>query len=315
MSPRSIPLLLAFLVATATTIVEAQDQPDAQSQAIEHFNNGVQLYSEGAYDAALVEFREANRLSPHWRVRYNLGQVHFQMGEYADAIREFRGYLKEGGSEIDPERRASVEQYVAQLRVRIGSISVEANVEGAQVQINGEDVGETPLDPHIVNIGRHRVVVEAEGYQRQEKLVQVTADGTEELKFQLQPIRLDAEGKPIIITQVEKEESRAPWLLILSTSLAIAGATAAGIAGGMAFVSNGQLDEALGTIPADHDRIDLLRARVSERALIADIAGGVAIAAGIVAVIALATGGKKDKEAKPTTLFVHPTGAVLQHTF
>lgn len=319
MHVKSLSVALALLLLSSLGSVarlSAQDATDPQAQAMEHFNIGVNLYNEGNYDAALVEFLEAYRLAPSWRIRYNIGQIHYQLGEYAKAIEEFRRYLKEGSSELSDERREFVEKSIAQLRTRIGSISVQSNVEGANVQLDGEDIGKAPLKDFIVDIGRHRIVVEAEGYQRVEKVVHVTADGTEELNIALQKIQYDASGKPIIITKVEKEKT--PWLLIIAGSVAGVAAISTGVFGGLALITNNELDGHLAMIPGDEALIRDAKQKLKLYALVADISGGVTIAAGALTLIALLTAPRQeDAETAPpaTTLLFGPSSVHLRHRF
>ena len=53
------------------------------------------------------------------------------------------------------------------------TLSVNANVTGARVMVDGRSVGKTPLDDKAVSPGTHRLRVEAEGYDAYEKRIRV----------------------------------------------------------------------------------------------------------------------------------------------
>ena len=98
-------LAAAWLGATllfSQVTARADDLADAQS----HFERGVKLYQEGAYDAALTEFERAHQTAPRYEVLFNIAQVHYQLHEYAAALSAFERYLEEGAYEISDDRRA-----------------------------------------------------------------------------------------------------------------------------------------------------------------------------------------------------------------
>ena len=83
---------------------EAQKLDDAQRR----FQRGVELYKEGDFGGALVEFKRAYELVPSYKILYNLGQVSYQRHDYASALRYFRQYLGEGDQAIAVDRQAQV---------------------------------------------------------------------------------------------------------------------------------------------------------------------------------------------------------------
>ncbi len=94
-------LLLASLLAAATAgspaTAAAPPSGDAVSAARDHFQRGVELFREGDFAAALVEFRRTDELAPTYKLSYNIGQACFELRDYACALSAFRRYLKGGG--------------------------------------------------------------------------------------------------------------------------------------------------------------------------------------------------------------------------
>ena len=75
---------------------------DAVAQAGAHYARGVKLYEEDDFRAALIEFSRAYELAPNWAVLYNLGQAHYQLREYAIAMRTLERYVQRAAAGSPP---------------------------------------------------------------------------------------------------------------------------------------------------------------------------------------------------------------------
>src|SRR6266540_2275305 len=74
--------------------------PRSLDDARVHFDRGIELFGEGSYEAALVEFDRAYQIAPSYRIQYNVGRIHRQLNHYAEALNAFQEYLTRGGSSI-----------------------------------------------------------------------------------------------------------------------------------------------------------------------------------------------------------------------
>lgn len=172
-SVRAIGLLSALAVGVATpgsasarraepAAAEAESEvasPELEA-ATQHFKQGIALYEEGDYAAALFEFRQAYAARPDYRLLYNIGVTELETNDYAAAKSSFERYLAEGGDELAPERRAEVESQLETLAQRVGTVVIHSNIEGATVFIDGNDQGTTPLSGGVLlNLGSRRIEV------------------------------------------------------------------------------------------------------------------------------------------------------------
>jgi hypothetical protein len=153
----------------------ANASPDQEESARQRFNQGVQLYDEGDYKLALIEFTKAYELVPNYRVLYNIGEVNAQLGNYAAAIRTLEQYLQKGGAEIPAARRAAVEQTIASLRPRTATLTIRAAAPGAtpggQIELDGNVLTDGPVATQMVDGGEHRVRVTKTGFLPYEKTI------------------------------------------------------------------------------------------------------------------------------------------------
>ena len=170
--------LLLAPPARADRALAADDQPGAKAEALVHFEKGVRLGEAGAYREAAAEFERAYRLSPHYAVLYNLGQAYMALSQPVEAVEALQRYLTEGASQILTARRSEVQAALKQQRARIGSVTVDANVDGAALLIDGRTVGRSPLpSPVRVARGEHQISAVLDGYRATPRTITVTGDG------------------------------------------------------------------------------------------------------------------------------------------
>lgn len=159
--------LLAFLVSTGRAWAI---DPEVEAR----FKNGVELFKEADFRAALVEFRRAYDKSKNPKILYNIAQCHYQLTDYVAALASFERYLKDAAPVIDHARRAEVEEELPRLRARIASLTVKTNVPGATVSVDDEAAVTTPLTaPILLNPGPHRIVVRKPGYVESSQKIEV----------------------------------------------------------------------------------------------------------------------------------------------
>src|SRR5207253_1725396 len=104
---------------------------------------GVELYNEGDFRGALVEFKRAYTLLPRANVLYDIGQTEYQLQEYAPALRTLERFLAETGP--NAAHRAEVEETVDVLRGRVGRIALTADHGECEVTVDDQPAGTTPL--------------------------------------------------------------------------------------------------------------------------------------------------------------------------
>src|SRR5262249_55189587 len=89
----------------------------ASEEASTRFQRGLQLFDEGDYTLALVEFERAYQLAPNYRALYNIALVDIQLARYADVARTLETYLRDGGDAIGAARRAEVIKKLGELKL------------------------------------------------------------------------------------------------------------------------------------------------------------------------------------------------------
>ncbi len=256
--------------------------PEAIAEAKQRFDRGIELYGEGDYPLALIEFTRAYELVPNYRVLYNIGQVCIQLGQYANARRALREYRERGGEELSNNRRESLAKDIEMLERRTAFLQVTSNVPDAEVLVDEVVVGKTPLaTPLLVDAGVHRVTVRRAGYLPRNS--RVTLAGGDEQTLPL-ALEVQPEVKPTFVVQRPAVEDDSSTLIIagwVTTGALAAGAIVTGIMG--AGEAN-ELKELRAADPRDYtnlgQRMDSTKSNASSLLLASDVFSGAAVIVG-----------------------------------
>jgi tetratricopeptide (TPR) repeat protein len=206
---------------------------EVTAEARRRFDRGIELYADGDFALALIEFNRAFQLVSNYRVLYNIGQVNLQLARYADARRALEAYLKQGGSEVPEDRASSVQRDLAMLEQRTAFLTVTTNVPGAEVLIDDLTVGTTPLtEPLLVDAGVHRISARKPGYMPRGQ--QITLAGADESTLALTLDLIPQGSKTIVLRETETQtDERTVWLIAgwSATGLLAASAVVTGFMG------------------------------------------------------------------------------------
>jgi len=280
------PLLVVVSSVAAQSAPESAEKTapagtptdDAKKEASSRFRRGVELFQEGAYRAALVEFDKAYTTAPDYRLLYNIGQTKLQLQDYLGATQSYERYLSEGGSEVSAARRDDVEKQLESLRERVGRIAVTANKDGAEVFVDDLRVGTTPISATIsVNVGQHRVYAKARDGATDTEVIDVAGGELKQVELELASLEVaiipgSAPTKPL--TSMQKGAIGA-W--------AGAGAAAIG-AVVLAVLAKGKADDLEtenSSVPASPTKVDDLRSSADTYAITSDVFSGLAVAAAV----------------------------------
>ena len=181
-------VLLGAMLAAAPAV--AQTKPAAAGdldEARQRFQRGVELYKEGSFDAALAEFNKAYELAPNYRVLFNLAQVQTERHDYVSALKDFEKYLDQGGAEISADRKEQVNKEITALKGRVAELTITADVEGAEVLVDGVSAGTLPLsEPVRVSAGVRQLQVRKAGYETNTRTETIAGGDNAHFDFKLQ---------------------------------------------------------------------------------------------------------------------------------
>lgn len=169
---RSIELCLVLSLLAPPL---AADEPDKQS-AVAALEEGLTLYDQGHYEAALAWFLRSRSIYPARGNTLNAALCLSKLGRFDESLDMFESLLREV-EELDEGERALIAREVAALRKRVGAVDVRVLEPGASVVIGGRVRATTPVSAPIrVAAGGHLVRVLKEGFVPLEVLVDVAGE-------------------------------------------------------------------------------------------------------------------------------------------
>ena len=286
-------------------------------EASDHYEAGLALYADGEFKRAAIEFDRAYELVPNYRALYNIGQVRIQLHDYARATKALRAYLKEGGDKIDGERQKSVNDDIEMLATRTALLTIETNEVGADVLVDGDSAGKSPLpEPLLLDTGDHRIAIRKEGFLPREELVTLASRDTPSVRIDLQ--REKARNNSVVyVAPTAPEADRTAWIWGTWSATAALAAGAA-VTGGLGIGAANDLDHLRTTFGSSRDQLDSAGGRAQTLLRAADILGAAAIVTGGVALyLTLSKPASKDKEkpAKRAELHLGPRSASFVTAF
>jgi hypothetical protein len=292
-----------------------QRAPDLE-KARAHFLQGVQFYSSGDYKLSLLEFRRSYEISKNYRILYNIGQVNQQLGNYTNALRALKQYLREGGVEVGDERRAEVTTNIAILETRVAHIHVITNVDGAEVLVDGfpADTQDTnagiTLDP-----GDHRVELRKSGYQNGGTVVALAAGDVSSIRIQLVKVQTAVRIAAPTTAPAAQRDTTWRWIGWTTTATAALGAGVTGVVAALKANELADLRNSSGSTQAQRDEMGT-QARTF--AIVSDVLTATALAAGATSLYLTFSAKEPDPEHRspPTArLAVTPGGVQYEHRF
>jgi len=288
----AIALLLSAVAGPtlAPTPAAAQAPANNKARARELYTQGQQLFRQGDFQTAQRSFEEAYRAVPNPVVLLSIAECQVRNEDFAAAVVTLRQYLSEKPTAPD---RAQVESQIANLEAKPGSVSIESAPAGAVIWVDGENTGYLTPNEISVRAGKHTISLSAPGYTSLEESVDVAIGSRQRLSLTLaaEPVAPVQEpvAQPIPVDEpTETSTGRRHGTPAVWASMAVAGVT--GITG-----------TALGLV-ALKDAKDYkkeptraLSKKGDKLALFADVNFGIAIVAGVTALVLYLTSGQSDQ--------------------
>jgi hypothetical protein len=147
-----------------------------------------ELYDAGDYRSALVHFEKAYELSKNPRVLFNVGVCWKDLTQYALAIRVWERALgfRDRLSADDVQK---LEFAISAARPFVSTMKLESDQMGAQLSIDGNEIGKTPfVEPIRIDVGRRKVTLSKDGFALSEKTIDVVQGSQVALTMNLVPL-------------------------------------------------------------------------------------------------------------------------------
>ena len=165
---------LTFCVLFGSVSTSRAQDPRTEDEA--HVKRGIELRTEGKNREALDEFQKAYAIQKAPRTRAQIALAYQAIGEWIEAERGLEDALSATGDPWISRYRAALEGSLAVVQAHLGWLDVAANVDGAELLLNGVHRGTLPLReaPRVV-AGTVVIEVRAPGYVPSRRSIDVAA--------------------------------------------------------------------------------------------------------------------------------------------
>lgn len=160
---RGLSLALLILCSATTislTIPAAAQAADPKAEAKALVQEGARLYDRGDFAGALSRFDQAYAKFPTAIIQFNRAQALRSLDRIVEACDAVERFLKEA-IDAPVDRLREGQQLLQELQRQISFLVVGSNVDGAEVLVDGTQVGTTPLAKAVpIKPGTHAIVVQ-----------------------------------------------------------------------------------------------------------------------------------------------------------
>jgi hypothetical protein len=238
----SFCLCLCATSATAAAYAQAPASEAASTRADDLTHQGVELSKKHQWAEAEALFREAWSLKRSYDIGGNLGVAEAALGKWRDAAEHLAFALRTFPANGKPGHRDLLKEKLAAARREVAALSVDVNVPGAEVSVDGVSAGAAPVPDEIfVEPGSHTVQAKRAGYLDAKQTVQAAKGSAQTVTLALPP----APPPPLTTTGSVPQSTPPPWrpgpaVLIPAGALAAGGIA---IGAGLTVAANGKASD------------------------------------------------------------------------
>lgn len=169
--------------------------------ARKHFESGLLLYEDKNFEGAMVEFKTAYDTSKEARVLQNVAICQKNLKHYAAAIGTLQRELTEA-ADLEPEKKKELQDEIDILMPLTSTVAITASEPGAQVYVDGELVGPTPVAEFRVDVGERTFTAKLPGFVDSSQKVVISGSTAAKVTLAMEPtvklahVRVVAAGLP-----------------------------------------------------------------------------------------------------------------------
>lgn len=178
---------LAALVLVVSAITAASLPVCAQPESYKpHMENGVKLFNDKNYPAAIAEFKAAYDARPNPNPLVNIALCQKALFDYPKAIAVLEAAIAKHGAVMSPSDRQAADDAIREMRALLGVVVVKITPPEAAITLDGEALP-AGKGPRTLTLGpgAHKIEAHAAGFASGEARVVITSGKTQEIAIEL----------------------------------------------------------------------------------------------------------------------------------
>jgi PEGA domain len=161
-----------------------------EGSAKQAYESAKLLATNRDFAGALAEFKHAYSLSKDPRLLFNMAICEKELHHYARMRLLLEQYLREGAKVATLESLTAAQDALTATKALVAEVALQVNETGAEVIIDDEPVGTTPLArPVLIDLGTHQVTVKKTGFEPVEDTLETAGGTASTLSISLKPQR------------------------------------------------------------------------------------------------------------------------------
>lgn len=228
--------------ASGQATPRASSAVDADKEVAKRYEaEGVKALNAEQWEKARTALREAFKRERHCQIAANLGWAELMAGKPRDAAEHLSFFLREAQDVSDADRQEA-ETMLVGAKAAIGTVTVRVDAVGAEVLVDGQEVGTSPLaEPVFVEPGSRTFEARMAGLSLERQVIKVVAGAAPVVELKLAPmvIPVATQAQAPVSSVEAPPETAGPrwrtWPFMGSVGLAAAGI---GLGVGLTVVAN-----------------------------------------------------------------------------
>jgi hypothetical protein len=196
----SIVLALGLILVNGSALAAGDDEA--------FIEKGIELRKEHRDAEALEQFRRAESIRPTARIKAQIALAEQAIGKWVEAERDLTAALAAPDDRWIASRATALRGSLDAIRQHLGTLVVRANVDGAELWLNGERLGELPMSRVRAPSGTVHVEVRAKGYEPALRNLDLEPGTT--VTTELMLLRVPEPASPVVVQTVPVEVPPAP---------------------------------------------------------------------------------------------------------
>lgn len=189
-------VITAFLAPARVSAADETDRPWAQDVTAEDqeratalFQQGNGLLDEGLFAPALDIYQQALAHWSHPAIHYNTAVALINLERPVDAYGQLESALRYGAAALEKEVYEQARVYQKLLEGQLGRLSVECDLEGARVSLDGKQLLTCPgTRTQLLVSGEHQIVADKVGYLTRTARLLLGGGETKVVRIELMPL-------------------------------------------------------------------------------------------------------------------------------
>ncbi len=167
-----------------------------EGEAKASYDSARLLYADGDYEGSRGKFAAAFETSKDPRLLWNMAACEKSLRHYAKALKLVRAYAADGGALLREQDRAEAAELIKVMEPLTAKLLVRVSEAGAEVSVDDEPIGASPVKAALVDLGMRRVRVKKLLFE--DVVREVPVGGAAEVAVDIVLVRTVHEGRVIV---------------------------------------------------------------------------------------------------------------------